>query len=86
MIDPRSNTTFADLYKLDERKFAGDSVMALRFSNRTSKRFRRSGIVTITDLLMKTPAQMMDIEGFGIGCLAEIEQILSVLNEHNLRS
>ena len=35
MIDPQSNSTFAELYTLDERKFANESVKALLFSNRT---------------------------------------------------
>lgn len=81
MIDPQSNSTFATIYRLDERKFAGESVKALLFSNRTSKRLRQAGIITIMDLLKTTPAMMMKIEGFGVGCLEEIERELATLND-----
>ena len=58
-MDPHGDTTFAEIYQLDERKFAGETVKALSLSNRTAKRFRQNGIVTIADLLLKTPAEMM---------------------------
>lgn len=82
MIDPQSNTTFAKIYRLDERKFAGESVKALLFSNRTSKRLRQAGVITIMDLLEMTPAMMMKIKGFGVGCLEEIERELATLNDN----
>lgn len=85
-MDPQSNNTFAEIYQLDERKFAGETVNALRLSNRTAKRFRQNGIVTIADLLLKTPVEMMSIEGFGVGCLTEIEQILSTLDERTFQN
>lgn len=81
MLDPQSNLTFAELYMLDERKFANESAKALLFSNRTSKRLRQAGIITIMDLLRMTPAMMLKIEGFGIGCLEEIERNLAALND-----
>ena len=85
MIDPQSNSTFAKLYMLDERKFANESVKALLFSNRTAKRLRQAGVITIMDLLRKTPAMMMKIEGFGIGCLEEIERELATLDDSRLQ-
>lgn len=78
-MDPHSNSTFAKLYQLDERKYANDPVDALPLSNRTAKRIRQVGAVTIMDLLRLTPALLMTIKGFGPGCLQEIEQILSTL-------
>lgn len=81
MIDPLSNSTFAELYVLDERKFANEPVKALLFSNRTAKRIRQAGVITIMDLLRKTPATMMKIDGFGIGCLEEIERELATLTD-----
>ena len=81
MIDPQSNATFAKIYMLDERKFANESVKALLFSNRTAKRLRQAGVITIMDLLRMTPAKMMNIEGFGIGCLEEIERELATLDD-----
>ena len=80
-MDPQSNSTFAQLFQLDERKFANDPVKALPFSNRTAKRIRQAGAITIMDLLRLTPAMLMEISGFGAGCLEEIEQILSTLEE-----
>lgn len=77
----QSNATFAKLYRLDERKFANDPVKALPFSNRTAKRIRQAGAITIMDLLRLTPEMLMKISGFGVGCLEEIEQILSTLEE-----
>lgn len=82
VIDPQSISTFAEIFRLDERKYAEDPVRMLQFSNRTSKRFRQNNIVSICDLLCKTPSQMMRIEGFGIGCLTEIEEKLSILAEN----
>ena len=81
MIDPQSNSTFAKIYMLDERKFANESVKALLFSNRTAKRLRQAGVITIMDLLRMTPAMMMKIEGFGVGCLEEIERELRMLDD-----
>lgn len=80
-MDRQSNSTFAKLYHLDEWKFAQDPIKALPFSNRTAKRIRQAGAITIMDLLRLTPAMLMGIRGFGVGCLEEIEQILSTLDE-----
>lgn len=80
-MDPQSKSTFAKLFQLDERKFANDPVKALPFSNRTAKRIRQAGAITIMDLLRLTPEMLMKISGFGAGCLEEIEQILSTLEE-----
>lgn len=85
MTDPQSNSTFAEIYMLDERKFANDSVKALHFSNRTSKRLHQTGVITIMDLLCMTPAKMMKIEGFGIGCLEEIERAVANLDDRKSR-
>lgn len=54
-MDPQSESTFAKLYQLDERKFANDPVRSLLFSNRTAKRLRQAGVVTVMDLLKMTP-------------------------------
>ena len=83
MVDPQSNVSFAELYMLDERKFANESVKALLFSNRTAKRLHQVGVITIMDLLRMTPAKMMNIEGFGIGCLEEIERELATLDDRS---
>ena len=80
-MDPQSNFTFAILFQLDERKFANDPVKALPFSNRTARRLHQAGAVTVMDLLRLTPAMLMKINGFGVGCLEEIEHILSTLEE-----
>ena len=81
MIDSESDSTFAKLFLLDEKKYANKSVKALLFSNRTAKRMRQAGVITIMDLLRMTPAMMMKIEGFGIGCLEEIERELATLDD-----
>ena len=81
MVGPQSNSTFAQKYMLDERRFANEPVNALLFSNRTSKRLRQAGVITIMDLLKMTPAMLMEIEGFGAGCLEEIERRLSTLDD-----
>jgi len=47
MVGPQSNSTFAQKYMLDERRFANEPVNALLFSNRTSKRLRQAGVITI---------------------------------------
>ena len=82
MIDPQSNSTFAEIFLLDERKYANESVKALLFSNRTAKRLRQAGVITIMDLLRMTPAMMMRIDGFGVGCLEEIERELATLDDN----
>ena len=51
MIDSQSNSTFAKIYMLDERRFANEPVKSLLFSNRTTKRLQQAGIITIMDLL-----------------------------------
>ena len=81
MVDPQSNSTFAKLYHLDERRFSNEPINALLFSNRTSKRLRQAGVITIMDLLRMTPSMMMKIEGFGIGCLEEIAKQLETLDD-----
>ena len=81
MLDPQNNLTFAEIYMLDERRFASEPVKALLFSNRITKRFRQAGIITIKDLLELSPATLMKIEGFGVGCLEEIDQKLSKLED-----
>ena len=81
MIDSQSNSTFAKIYMLDERRFANEPVKSLLFSNRTTKRLQQAGIITIMDLLKMTPAKLMKIEGFGLGCLEEIRQRLSKLDD-----
>lgn len=83
-MDPQSESTFAKLYQLDERKFANDPVRALLFSNRTAKRLRQAGVVTVMDLLKMTPKILMEIDGFGVGCLEEIDRTVSKLDDNKL--
>ena len=86
MLDPKSNLAFARIYQFDERKFANSSVRALPFSNRTARLLRQENIISIADLLLQSPLKMMQIEGFGIGCLKEIERELSMLDNSQLAS
>ena len=79
MVDSQSNSTFAQKYMLDERRFANEPVNALLFSNRTSKRLRQAGVITIMDLLKMTPAMLMEIEGFGAGCLHDLDNIDDII-------
>lgn len=81
MIDPSSNLTFKKISRIDERKFAGETVKALPFSKRTASRLHMVGIVTMADLLQTTPAWLMGISGFDSGCLEEIERVLAMLEE-----
>ncbi len=53
------------------------SVDALSWSVRTRTCFRRKGIETIADLLKCDAQDLIDIKGFGSGCLEETRSVLA---------
>jgi len=81
MIDPQSNSTFAEILRLDERKYANVRIRVLHLPPRVTKRLRRLRASTIMDLLRMTPAMVMSVRGFGAASLMEVERALATLDD-----
>lgn len=71
--------SFADQYKINPREYVDVNVTSLPFSTRITNRFQGNNITTVAELLEKTPADLMQISGFGRGCLVEIDKLFSTV-------
>ena len=69
--------TFGKQYCMEPSEYEDISVVSFPFSVRVQNRFERSGIITVSDLLRKTPDDLMGLAGFGRGCLVDIDNILT---------
>lgn len=69
--------TFGKQYCMEPSEYEDMSVVSFPFSVRVQNRFERSGIITVSDLLRKTPDDLMGLAGFGRGCLVDIDNILT---------
>lgn len=76
------NTTYAEHYLIDMLEYADVSVTALPFSIRVINRFTGNGITTVAKLLEATPAQLMQLKGFGRICLVEVEKYCETLAQN----
>ena len=77
--------TFAEQYNIDPRGYIDVRVASLPFSVRVANRFQRLQINTVSDLLEKTPEDLMKVSGFGKGCLVDIDNVLTAI-QHDLTS
>lgn len=73
------NITYAEHYLIDIPEYADVSVTTLPFSIRVVNRFMGNGITTVAKLLEATPAQLMQLKGFGRTCLVEVEKYCEAL-------
>ena len=71
--------TYATMYELDIEALTGIEIDKEAFSFRTNKRLENAQIKTIFDLAMRTPEELMAIEGFGAGCQREVAQYMQSL-------
>ena len=71
--------SFAEQYKINPREYVDVHVTSLPFSVRVTNRFHDNNITTVAELLEKTPADLMQISGFGRGCLVEIDKFFSTV-------
>ena len=71
--------SFAEQYKINPREYIDVHVTSLPFSVRITNRFQGNNITTVAELLEKTPADLMQISGFGRGCLVEIDKFFSTV-------
>lgn len=70
-------TSLAELFNMDPDAYSDIHLTTLPFSLRAVNRFQRSGMNTVSDILLKCPADFMQIVGFGKVSLAEIDTVLS---------
>ena len=68
------NITYAEHYLIDIPEYADVSVTTLPCSILVINRFMGNGITTVAKLLEATPAQLMQLKGFGRTCLMEVEK------------
>lgn len=78
------STSFAEQYMLSLSDYTDIPVASLPLSVRVLNRFRTNKIDTIADLLQKTPSDLLSFHGFGRGCLEEIDEQLSSLQNNSL--
>ena len=76
--------SFAEQYKINPREYVDVHVTSLPFSVRITNRFQGNNITTVAELLEKTPADLMQISGFGRGCLVEIDKFFSTVQGDSL--
>lgn len=76
------NITYAECYSIDIPEYADVPVNTQPFSNRVINRFMGNGITTIAKLLEATPAQLMQLNGFGRTCLVEVEEYCQTLAQN----
>ena len=69
--------TFGKQYCMEHSEYEVLSDVSFPFSVRVQNRFERCGIITVSDLLRKTPDDLMGLAGFGRGCLVDIDNILT---------
>ena len=73
--------TLAEQYKINPREYLDVHVASLPFSARISNRLQSNNISTVAELLEKTPGDLMQLSGFGRGCLVEIDEFFSKVRE-----
>lgn len=76
------NITYAEHYLIDIPEYADAPVTTLPFSIRIINRFMGNGITTVAKLLEATPAQLMQLKGFGRTCLVEVEKYCETLAQN----
>lgn len=69
--------SFADQYGIEADDYRDVDVTSIPFSVRIANRLKTNHIATISDLLLHTPEQLLQIKGFGKGCLNEIDALFS---------
>lgn len=77
------SVSFAEQYEIEPQEYVDVAVTALPFSTRLVNRFRSNKIQTIADLALKTPNDLMQINGFGKNSLAEICSFFSSISDEN---
>ncbi len=89
-MELRYSIPLGEQYKIDVQEYAETPVADLPFSVRIANRFSRYKIITVSDLLKKSPEDLMQISGFGRKCLDEIDRIFTgiqngtgVVSEHH---
>lgn len=78
-MEHNETITYAERYSIDISEYADVSVNTQPFSNRVMNRFMGNGITTVAKLLEATPAQLMQLNGFGRTCLVEVEEYCRTL-------
>ena len=72
--------TYAVIYKLDIETLAGVEIDKSAFSFRTNKRLENANINTVDELIMHTPEDLMQIDGFGAVCQKEVKDYVKSLS------
>lgn len=80
LSESQMKISYAERFELDAHAYAGVSVLAVPFSVRVANLFSHNKILTIEDLLNKTPQSMMELRGFGKLCFEEIEKFCKGLH------
>lgn len=71
------SVSFAEQYKINPLEYIDVHVTSLPFSVRITNRFQGNNISTVAELLEKTPGELMQISGFGKGCLVELDKFFT---------
>lgn len=72
----RIENFFYEIYMLIPERFSDVNITEMNFSVRTEKRLLTNSITTVEKLLHTSPSQLMNIRGFGRGCLNEVGSCL----------
>ena len=77
------NSTLGEAFNLNPDEYNDFDISALPFSIRVIKRLIGQNINTIKDLLFVTSSFLMNINGFGRGCIDQIYEYLEKLSNGN---
>lgn len=81
LLDNKNNCSLFEIYNLFPPEYSSYKIKEIGFSLRTEKRLLNLKIKTVEELLNLTPNQLINIRGFGNGCLKEIEEFCMRLDE-----
>lgn len=86
MITRNGNSplTYSQKFNIDAEEYVDVSIKTLPFSNRVINSLMRNKIYTFDMLLNLSPETLMQIKGFGKGCIDEINHYFSTLSDNNI--
>ena len=63
---------YVEQFLIDLNEYEDTTIASLSFSVRTTNRLHGNGIFTVADLAQRSPAELLAFDGFGRGCITEV--------------
>ena len=70
---------FSEVFCVNPEEFSDVSVLAVGFSTRVCNRLMRSHVTTISEFLKLSMQDLINMKGFGQGCVEEVQKYLENL-------